>query len=170
MSIKKSKTIGTAASAPEDVSRRLILKGLTAVPAIATLGAAGKAAAVSITACTTDVPNLPGAPGDIEAVSEAGFTYNCEVDGANILTNSNWGAVDVEDPIGGGVAVDNPLLGTEGDGALADTPATTLGGRRCVLYVNHNQVTNDYQLSFDSSVGNPVRASCLASLVGNEIV
>lgn len=169
MSIEKDKTIGQSRSTPEDVSRRLILKGLSAVPAIATLGAAGSVAAASITACTTTPPDLPGGPGDIEAVPEDGDpSYNCETETANIMTSTNWGAVDVEDPIGGGFANDTPLLGTD-EGAMADTPATTLGGRRCVLYVQHDQASNAYRLSFDPAVGDPVRASCLASIVGNQV-
>ena len=171
MSIRKDKTIGQSKSAPEDVSRRLILKGLSAVPAIATLGAAGSVAAASITACTLTPPGLPGGPGDLEEVPDpvdGEPAYTCEVETGTIETSTNWGAVDVEDPIGGGFVRDTPLLGTE-EGALADTPVTTLGGRRCVLYVNHDQASNAYQLSFDPAVGDPVRASCLASIVGNQV-
>lgn len=170
MSINKDKTIGQSTSAPEDVSRRLILKGLSAVPAIATLGAAGSVAAASITACASkDVPGLPGGSGAIEPVTEGGFTYNCEVEGANIMTSTNWAPVAVDDPIGNGFMVETPLLGTE-DAALADTSPRTLGGRRCVLYVSHNPASNDYELSFDSAVGDPVRASCLASIVGTTVI
>jgi len=145
------------AGLPADRERRRVLRGLSAVPAMATLSAVGGSAAAASLLCSEKGAAILPTP-----VAPDGTTapiYVCE-DPANPLTLGNTvpqTTANIADPEAG-VITSSPVQVVT-DQANTAAIGTTNNSRNCVIYLDSGG-----QPTFDSSAGSAVGASCMISL------
>lgn len=154
----KDKTNATQPQSP-DVQRRQLLKGLSAIPVVATLTPVS-ASALSLACNEKTPPALPSGTSTYEP-DASGVQYQC-------LTPPDAGTAEgynatVKDPLAGPDTPTAVYTKDTGSAALGDhTDSINPTSRQCVIYLDGgNQLT--YQSNAAGGV-NPIAASCMMSL------
>ena len=134
-----------------DMQRRQLLRGLSAVPVVATLTPVS-ASTLSM-ACTEKAP--PDLPPDTYSKTNNNVTYQCLKKDANVGIPEGFNATVDGNP--------TPVYTkTPGTAALGEYEYRKNGQTRqkqCVIYID-----GDSQLTFQAKHNNPIAASCLMSL------